>query len=114
MPEKAIPILRKSGLNCKKSNFKEDLSVFVCTAYRDTQIQEIQEFVAEGGGLLIGGHAWYWAQSHPNKNLFRDFSGMIKCIRYFQVDAIIISLHISCKYVIAWFPLMSFREQDAE
>uniref|UniRef100_A0A8C5DMV5 Uncharacterized protein n=1 Tax=Gouania willdenowi TaxID=441366 RepID=A0A8C5DMV5_GOUWI len=35
-----------------------DLSVFVCEAYSSTHVKEIQEFVAEGGGLLIGGHAW--------------------------------------------------------
>ncbi|XP_019111803.2 TRPM8 channel-associated factor homolog [Larimichthys crocea] len=74
-PGYLVDTLSKSGLNCEKSNFRKDLSVFVCTAYRDDHAQEIQDFVAEGGGLLIGGHAWYWAQTHHGQNALTDFSG---------------------------------------
>ncbi|XP_068452057.1 TRPM8 channel-associated factor homolog [Clinocottus analis] len=74
-PNVAFDILNKSGLRCEKTNFREDLSVFVCTAYSDDHKEEIQQFVAEGGGLLIGGHAWYWAQSHPGENEVTDFPG---------------------------------------
>lgn len=70
-----VNTLSKSGLKCEKSNFRKDLSVFVCTAYSDDHAQEIQDFVAEGGGLLIGGHAWYWAQTHHGQNPLTDFSG---------------------------------------
>ncbi|XP_073345134.1 TRPM8 channel-associated factor homolog [Pagrus major] len=65
----------KSGLKCEATNFREDLSVFVCTAYNDDQAEKIQEFVAEGGGLLIGGHGWYWSQTHPGQNQLTDFAG---------------------------------------
>ncbi|XP_073343163.1 TRPM8 channel-associated factor homolog [Pagrus major] len=75
VPDQALKVLSKSGLKCKKTNFKNDLSVFVCTAYSDDHAKEIQDFVAEGGGLLIGGHAWYWAQTHPGQNPLTDFSG---------------------------------------
>lgn len=68
-------ILSKSGLNCQFSEFREDLSVYVCTSYNDSQCHEIQEFVAEGGGLMIGGHAWYWAQSNPKCNVMTDCPG---------------------------------------
>ncbi|XP_035536296.1 LOW QUALITY PROTEIN: TRPM8 channel-associated factor homolog, partial [Morone saxatilis] len=68
-------VLSKSGLKCEMTNFRKDLSVFVCTAYSDDHAQEIQDFVAEGGGLLIGGHAWYWAQTHPGQNPLTDFAG---------------------------------------
>ncbi|KAM7413563.1 hypothetical protein PAMA_020778 [Pampus argenteus] len=71
----AFNLFSKSKLNCEKTNFRKDLSVFVCTAYRDNYVQEIQDFVAEGGGLLIGGHAWYWAQTHRGQNPMTDFSG---------------------------------------
>ncbi|KAM9468390.1 LOW QUALITY PROTEIN: TRPM8 channel-associated factor homolog [Clarias gariepinus] len=68
-------VLSKSGLNCQFTGFREDLSVFVCTSYDDSQCHQIQEFVAEGGGLMIGGHAWYWAQCNPNRNLMTDCPG---------------------------------------
>ncbi|KAM9317880.1 TRPM8 channel-associated factor homolog isoform 1-T2 [Pholidichthys leucotaenia] len=73
--DKVLKILSKSGMKCVKTDFKKDLSVFVCTAYSDKHVKEIQEFVAEGGGLLIGGHAWYWAQTHCGQNPMTDFSG---------------------------------------
>lgn len=79
VPDNALKVLSKSGLNCEKTNFKKDLSVFVCTAYSDQHVEEIQDFVAEGGGLLIGGHAWWWAQTHSGQNPLTDFSGMIMC-----------------------------------
>ncbi|XP_053176530.1 TRPM8 channel-associated factor homolog isoform X2 [Scomber japonicus] len=44
-------------------------------AYSDQHVEEIQDFVAEGGGLLIGGHAWHWAQTHRGQNPLTDFSG---------------------------------------
>ncbi|XP_057695038.1 TRPM8 channel-associated factor homolog isoform X2 [Corythoichthys intestinalis] len=71
----ALDILKKSGLKCEKSDFRKDLSVFVCSAYSDKHMHEIQNFVAEGGGLLIGGHAWWWAQSHNGQNPLTDFAG---------------------------------------
>lgn len=68
-------VLSQSGLNCQFTGFREDLSVYVCTSYNDSQSQQIQEFVAEGGGLMIGGHAWYWAQSNPTRNVMTDCPG---------------------------------------
>uniref|UniRef100_A0A3P8UGE9 Peptidase M60 domain-containing protein n=1 Tax=Amphiprion percula TaxID=161767 RepID=A0A3P8UGE9_AMPPE len=71
----AFNLVHKSGFNCKKTDFREDLSVFVCTAHSNEHVKEIQDFVAEGGGLLIGGHAWYWAQTHHGQNPMTDFTG---------------------------------------
>ncbi|XP_067221774.1 TRPM8 channel-associated factor homolog [Chanodichthys erythropterus] len=73
--EAAHTVLSKSGLDCQLTGFREDLSVYVCTSYSDAQCAEIQEFVAEGGGLLIGGHAWYWAQTHPGCNVMTEYPG---------------------------------------
>ncbi|XP_041850122.1 TRPM8 channel-associated factor homolog [Melanotaenia boesemani] len=70
----ALQALSMSGLKCEKTDFREDLSVFVGSAYSGDHIEEIQDFVAEGGGLLIGGHAWYWAQTHHGQNPLTDFS----------------------------------------
>ncbi|XDV32623.1 hypothetical protein PO909_003389, partial [Leuciscus waleckii] len=68
-------VLSNSGLDCQLTGFREDLSVYVCTSYSDAQCAEIQEFVAEGGGLLIGGHAWYWAQTHCGCNVMTEYPG---------------------------------------
>ncbi|KAM9317878.1 TRPM8 channel-associated factor homolog [Pholidichthys leucotaenia] len=70
----SFDILSKSEYDCKKTDFRKDLSVFVCTVYKG-DAKEIQDFVAEGGGLLIGGHAWYWAQNNSSQNPMTEFSG---------------------------------------
>lgn len=79
-------ILSKAGMKCELTNFRKDLSVFVCTAYSGDHIEEIQDFVAEGGGLLIGGHAWYWAQTHHGGNPMTEFTGktMFSCTLCYQ------------------------------
>ncbi|XP_038129305.1 TRPM8 channel-associated factor homolog [Cyprinodon tularosa] len=69
---KPLPYL---GLTCKTTQLNQELSVFVCTAYTDTDAKMIQNFVVEGGGLVIGGHAWYWASTHIGQNPMQDFSG---------------------------------------
>uniref|UniRef100_A0A668UEP7 Uncharacterized protein n=1 Tax=Oreochromis aureus TaxID=47969 RepID=A0A668UEP7_OREAU len=73
--EPALKLLSDSGLKCEQTNFREDLSVFVCTAYVNENLEEIKHFVAEGGGLLIGGHAWWWAYTNPGQNVLTEFSG---------------------------------------
>jgi len=76
-PNAPFNVLSESGMQCEKTDFREGLSVFVCTPYGDAHLEEIHQFVAEGGGLLIGGHAWYWAQCRPGVNELIDFPGMI-------------------------------------
>lgn len=73
--DKAFKHLKTSGLKCENTKFRKDLSVYICTAYSAKEADEILEFVEEGGGLLIGGHAWYWAQTHPGQNPLTDFPG---------------------------------------
>ncbi|KAM6959061.1 TRPM8 channel-associated factor homolog [Aplochiton taeniatus] len=67
--------LSAAGVKCEPTGFRKDLSVYVCTSYCDMLATEIQNFVAEGGGLLIGGHGWWWAQSHPGQNPLTDYPG---------------------------------------
>lgn len=74
-PNVKINVLSSCGLQCEKTDFREDLSVHVCNAYSDKHAEKIREFVAEGGGLLIGGHAWYWKQTHKGQNELTDFAG---------------------------------------
>ncbi|XP_069003625.1 TRPM8 channel-associated factor homolog [Embiotoca jacksoni] len=73
--DQAFQALSKSGMKCEMSKFRDDLSVFVSTAYTNDHMEEIVQFVAEGGGLVIGGHAWYWAQTHHGQNPLTDFAG---------------------------------------
>uniref|UniRef100_A0A3Q2PP45 TRPM8 channel-associated factor homolog n=1 Tax=Fundulus heteroclitus TaxID=8078 RepID=A0A3Q2PP45_FUNHE len=73
--ERGVKPLPNLGLTCKTTEFNQDLSVFVCKAYSNIDPERIQNFVAEGGGLLIGGHAWYWASTHQGGNPMHDFSG---------------------------------------
>uniref|UniRef100_A0A8C6Z778 Uncharacterized protein n=1 Tax=Nothoprocta perdicaria TaxID=30464 RepID=A0A8C6Z778_NOTPE len=40
------------------------LGVYCMDAYDSTQAKNLIHFVKEGGGLLIGGQAWYWASRH--------------------------------------------------
>ncbi|KAJ8256551.1 hypothetical protein COCON_G00187030 [Conger conger] len=71
----AHTLLSESGLTCTKTGFRDDLSVYVCTAYSDAQAAEIQDFVAEGGGLLMGGHSWNWAHKNKGLNVMTHFPG---------------------------------------
>ncbi|KAM5172062.1 uncharacterized protein ACMZJ9_004915 [Mantella aurantiaca] len=61
-----LKLLNSEGFSCVASNLTPDLSVYCCTSYSDAEAEKIQQFVAEGGGLLIGGHAWYFSYSNPN------------------------------------------------
>ena len=36
---------------------------------------QIRAFVEGGGGLVSGGHGWYWASTHEGLNVGRDFPG---------------------------------------
>ncbi|XP_075129917.1 TRPM8 channel-associated factor homolog [Leptodactylus fuscus] len=59
-------ILQNEGLPCVVSDLVPGLSIYCCTSYNDEEKEKIQQFVAEGGGLLIAGHAWYWSYSNPD------------------------------------------------
>ncbi len=39
---------------------------FSSTEHSDAENAAIQSWVAGGGGLISGGHAWYWAYTHDN------------------------------------------------
>ncbi|CAN9511095.1 unnamed protein product [Ophioblennius macclurei] len=65
-------ILSQCGLKCQKTSLKEGLSVYV-TLTNIGNPDELANFVAEGGGLLLAGHAWYWARTHKKHHVLRDF-----------------------------------------
>ncbi|KAJ0061752.1 hypothetical protein NL108_008299, partial [Boleophthalmus pectinirostris] len=57
-----LPPLLNSGLNIEVTEFRPGLSVYLATTWKDTYIREMLEFVAEGGGLVVGGQAWTFIQ----------------------------------------------------
>ncbi|XP_027691483.1 TRPM8 channel-associated factor 2-like [Vombatus ursinus] len=66
----------KRGLKCSvESHLTTGLNVYCCSAYSDQEARKLHEFVAEGGGLLIGGQAWWWASQNPGKTAVADYPG---------------------------------------
>ncbi|XP_066446031.1 uncharacterized protein [Eleutherodactylus coqui] len=59
-------ILQNGGLACVVSDLVPGLSVYCCTSYNDGEAEKFQQFVAEGGGLLIAGQSWHWSSSNPD------------------------------------------------
>ncbi|XP_062045606.1 TRPM8 channel-associated factor 2-like isoform X2 [Lepus europaeus] len=71
-------LLSGHGLECAlEPHLTRDMSVYCCAAYTDKEAKELQEFVAEGGGLLIGGQAWWWASQNPGQSALANFPGNI-------------------------------------
>ena len=42
-------------------------------SYSDTENQQITQWLVEGGGLVMGGHAWYW--SYSNSDVAHNYPG---------------------------------------
>ncbi|XP_073506867.1 TRPM8 channel-associated factor homolog [Phyllobates terribilis] len=59
-------MLQGEGISCATSRVSSEFSVYCCSSYSDADVDKIQQFVTEGGGLLIAGHAWYWSYSHQD------------------------------------------------
>lgn len=56
------------------------LAVYVTDAYSvDSCAKELVAFLKSGGGLLIAGQAWNWAQTHPGENTLLCFPGNKVC-----------------------------------
>ncbi|XP_042326800.1 TRPM8 channel-associated factor homolog [Sceloporus undulatus] len=68
-------MLNQAMIPCEFTKLKGALSVYCCSAYSDEEMEKIHEFVSEGGGLLIGGHAWYWTYGNPNLSAIAKFPG---------------------------------------
>ncbi|XP_025785537.1 TRPM8 channel-associated factor 2 [Puma concolor] len=75
--------LSEHGLECSlQPHLTHDLSVYCCKAYGDKEAKQLQEFVAEGGGLLIGGQAWWWASQNPGHSTLAGFPGNVILNRF--------------------------------
>ncbi|XP_078009263.1 TRPM8 channel-associated factor 2-like isoform X2 [Phascolarctos cinereus] len=74
--KKLYSLVSERGLKCTiESHLTAGLSVYCCSAYSDQEARKLHEFVAEGGGLLIGGQAWWWASQNPGKTAVADYPG---------------------------------------
>ncbi|XP_011912946.1 PREDICTED: TRPM8 channel-associated factor 2 isoform X6 [Cercocebus atys] len=72
------PLLLEHGLQCSlEPHLNSNLCVYCCKAYSDKEAKQLQEFVAEGGGLLIGGQAWWWASQNPGHCPLAGFPGNV-------------------------------------
>lgn len=50
--------------------------VYVSNAYSvGKDVKDLVAFMKAGGGVLIAGQAWSWAQSHPKENTLLSFDG---------------------------------------
>ncbi|XP_075064548.1 TRPM8 channel-associated factor homolog [Mixophyes fleayi] len=61
-----IHLLQSKDILCTISDIDPEYSVYCCNSYSDKEIEKTQQFVAEGGGLLIAGHSWFWSYSNPD------------------------------------------------
>ncbi|XP_068131981.1 TRPM8 channel-associated factor homolog [Hyperolius riggenbachi] len=59
-------VLRNQQVPCIISNLDPNLSVYCCTSYSDAEMKELLQFVAEGGGLIMAGQAWYFSYFNPD------------------------------------------------
>ncbi|XP_030054241.1 TRPM8 channel-associated factor homolog [Microcaecilia unicolor] len=62
-------------IDCQLTGLVPNLSVYCCMSYSEREVDKIHEFVAEGGGLLIGGQAWWWSYQNTGKNLITEYPG---------------------------------------
>ncbi|XP_040596374.1 TRPM8 channel-associated factor 3-like isoform X2 [Mesocricetus auratus] len=71
-----VNILSDSGLKALvQPEPGETLGVYCTDAYNDTLTDRLVQFVKRGGGLLIGGQAYYWASQHGSDKVLSNFPG---------------------------------------
>ncbi|XP_053409652.1 TRPM8 channel-associated factor 2-like isoform X2 [Nycticebus coucang] len=71
-------LLLEHGLQCSlEPHLTSGVCVYCCVAYSGKEAKKLQEFVAEGGGLLIGGQAWWWASQNPGCSALAYFPGNV-------------------------------------
>ncbi|XP_026579210.1 TRPM8 channel-associated factor homolog, partial [Pseudonaja textilis] len=69
-------LLLSNGIKVQPDATLEDsLGVFCRNVYEDKQVDDLVQFVKRGGGLLIGGQAWYWSYQHGKEAVLVRFPG---------------------------------------
>ncbi|NXP51496.1 TCAF2 factor, partial [Heliornis fulica] len=73
--KKLCSLLSQEEVKSQVSQLTDDISVYCCTSYSDRDAERVRAFVAEGGGLLIGGQDWYWASQNHSKAAVAEYPG---------------------------------------
>lgn len=68
-------LLSQEEVKSQVSKLTCDISVYCCSSYSAGEAERVHAFVAEGGGLLIGGQAWYWASQNHGKAAVAKYPG---------------------------------------
>ncbi|XP_050821172.1 TRPM8 channel-associated factor 2-like isoform X2 [Gopherus flavomarginatus] len=68
-------LLSQEDWKYQVSALTSDMSVYCCPSHSDQEAEKIQAFVAEGGGLLIGGQAWYWSSQNQGQAAVAGYPG---------------------------------------
>ncbi|KAB0403395.1 hypothetical protein E2I00_007413 [Balaenoptera physalus] len=69
-------ILEGSGVEAKvEPEVKDSLGVYCIDAYSETMTEKLVKFMKRGGGLLIGGQAWDWANQGDDERVLFTFPG---------------------------------------
>ncbi|NXD99187.1 TCAF2 factor, partial [Chaetorhynchus papuensis] len=73
--QKLCGLLSQAEVKSQVSQLGGGISVYCCSSYSDGDAERIHAFVAEGGGLLVGGQAWYWASQNRGKAAVAKYPG---------------------------------------
>lgn len=73
--KKLCSLLSQGEVKSQVSQLTGDISVYCCSSYSDREAEKLHAFVAEGGGLLVGGQAWYWASQNHGKAAVANYPG---------------------------------------
>ncbi|KAK7882830.1 hypothetical protein WMY93_029004 [Mugilogobius chulae] len=77
--KQVIDNLHKAGFKVKiMDDFSNDKGIGVyitCAYYIKEDAQNIIAFMKSGGGVLIGGQAWWWKSQNPKGNTLLEFPG---------------------------------------
>lgn len=49
--------------------------VYITEGHYDDKAEDLLTYVRNGGGLIVGGHSWFWAEKNPNKSLLLNHPG---------------------------------------
>ncbi|XP_078514893.1 TRPM8 channel-associated factor homolog [Lissotriton helveticus] len=66
-------LLNANNVASEYSDLVPSLSVYCCLYDSASEVQKIQEFVAEGGGMLIGVQAWWWANDNRGQDAVAEY-----------------------------------------